>query len=847
MKILNLELTGARLGRYCLGVCIGLALFAQAGFGQYADKVGDPAAADKTAAVAIPANGSGVMVAGELWDSFMPANRGPYYGEAARQLVEDQIRMGNFDRQWSTPTHMWPGGWDHGNFWNKDIEMAVYDPDTTFNPPTIGGATNPSFVGNDGPNYAMVAYANKPTLNPPRVVLGAGDPNRDYYKETFWVDPQTRHHARYQAGWPTTVGVDVKLQVDQYSLHWNGFNDFILVTITLKNTGNVDINADGVAEKTNHKIAAIALEMHGENMCSYQLNNAAGRINRFGAQRVQAYIGDPDANGNSWDMAVGFPGESATGMHDMGLNDFPNRFYTDVWSGFTWLGAKDSTGADFPTIFGSHPTGTGAHRGWYTSSGMGRGLSFGVGNPKGTFVVATGEWYVDGGKSRNANALNLAPNPNYFASGTAGNVTTFVPLATPGRPNGDRKLYSLDVGNAAFEVNPYEATWTTGYSGPSNFDGDFYKGIGPFSLDVGQSVTITMAEVGGYRLAGIENAMAAARYVYENGDAALDNYPAVPDMTVQFVAPGSPVIRWDNRAESFAGFAGYKIYRASQAIPLDWTKTGMRVMDNYWKNMTPGPTPDNLKQPINPAFTAYTFVLNRYGAPDGWGPYDLVKVIPAAQVGQYSNSSVTGYNYAWVDDQAPIGLKFWYYVSAYTSTGMTLNASYGGLNDKSTSFVETSSLNRNGASGLWVNTFPFAVLNSDFPKTAAGLKNIGASISVDRYPATVSQLLSGQLKVSVKPNPYKKRAMFDNITDASDHKVIFYNLPPQAKITILDVSGQIVQVLNFNSSGPSNGTMYWNLFSKTGIEVASGLYIYVVEYTDGQNSGKQVGYLSIMR
>jgi hypothetical protein len=85
--------------------------------------------------------------------------------------------------------------------------------------------------------------------------------------------------------------------------------------------------------------------------------------------------------------------------------------------------------------------------------------------------------------------------------------------------------------------------------------------------------------------------------------------------------------------------------------------------------------------------------------------------------------------------------------------------------------------------------------------------------------------------------------MFDNVTDASDHKVMFYNLPPQAKITILDVSGQIVQILNFTSSGPSNGIMYWNLFSKTGIEVASGLYIYVVEYDGGQ----QVSYLTIMR
>jgi hypothetical protein len=846
MKILNLKDLGGSLKRCSAILCIGLTAVALSAFGQPLQKAGDPQNADGITSVKYIANGTGIMVAGQLWDSFMPANRGPYYSEASNQLVQDAIRIGNFDRLWSTPTHMWPGGYDHGNFWNKDIWIATFDPDPTYNPATIGGATNPAYVGVDGPNYALAAYANKPSLSPKRVVLGAGDPTRDYYQETQWVDAQKRHHAVYKAGFPTTAGIDVKMEVHQYSLHWNSFNDFIIVKITLKNTGKTDFNADGVAEKTNHRIPAVALLTHGEFMCSYQLNTGAGRINRFGAQRVQAYIGDPDPKGNPWDMAVGFPGESATGVQDMGLNDFPNRFYTDIWGGFTWLGAKDSVGNDKQTIFKTHPVGAGKERGYYTASGMGRGLSFGLNQPKGTFVAATGEWYVDGGKSRSSNALNLAPNSNFFASGSLGDVTTFVPKSSGAtRPNGDRKLLSLETGAAAFEVNPYEPGFTIGYSGPSNFDGDYYKGIGPFSLEVGESITITYVEVAGYRLAGILNALAAARYVYENGDAALDNYPAVPDMRVDFIAPGTPVVRWDNRAESDPNFAGYKLYRASAAIPLNYTNTGMRVLDDYWKNMTPGPTPDNLKKDVNPNFKAFDFIANKIGAPDSWGPYDLVTVIPKSDLSKYANSSTAGYNYVYTDVQAPIGLKFWYYLAAYTSTPMTLNSSYSGLNSPTTSFLETSNVNRNGASGMWINTYPFAFLNADYPKPtdAVGLKNIGTGVSVDHYPAALSDLLSGALKVSVKPNPYKKRAMFDNITDASDHKVLFYNLPPQAKITILDVSGQIVQILNFTSSGPSNGTMYWNLFAKTGMEVASGLYIYVVEYAGGQ----QVGYLSIMR
>jgi len=370
-----------------------------------------------------------------------------------------------------------------------------------------------------------------------------------------------------------------------------------------------------------------------------------------------------------------------------------------------------------------------------------------------------------------------------------------------------------------------------------------YSGVGPFSLEVGESMTITWVCVGGYRLEGIQNAMAAARYVYDNGDAIADDYPAVPEIRIDFKAPGIPQLRWDNRAESHANFGGYKIYRQAQAIPIDWTKTGMRVLDNYWQNMTPGPLPDSYKKPMNPSFAAFDFIANKIGVPETWGPYDLVKVIPQSELSQYQDASTTGYNYSWLDDNAPMGLKFWYYVSAYTKTGPTLNATYSGSNPLTVPFIETSNVNRNGATGLWVNTYPWAYLNADFPKTAQGLKDIGYAVTVQRYAASYSELTSGAKKISVKPNPYKKRAVFDNFLDASDHKILFYNLPPKAKITILDVVGQIIQVIDFVSTDPSNGMTYWNMFSKNGVEVASGLYIYVAEY----EGGKQVGYFTIMR
>jgi len=839
------------LGRAFLSVCILLALSTIASYAQSLVLADDPDAKtqglQKPSSINDPANGSGVMVSGELWDSFMPPNKGPAYTEAARDILFTFMRIGNFDRAWTTPTHVWPGGWTNGNYWAKGMVLTEWNPDPTFNPQTVAGKTNPSYVGTSGANYAFAGYGNpKGALG--LKVAGTGVAARDYARETIWVDAK-RHHALYEAGWPTTIGVDVKVKIHQYSLNWNNFNDFILVEVKLTNTGNVDINADGVVERPGNVIHALTLLAHGEFMSSCFLGRAGNRgANRFGAQRAIGYIGDNDPSGAPWDMMIGYPGESAAGLKDMGFNDFPLRFYSDVWSGWSWLGVKDSTGtSDKKTIFGTHPIGVGAQRGWYISGGQGRGLNIGTSDPKSVHTAAMGTWYQDGGKSRDATKFVLAPNPNFFQSGTTGNPESFVPKAAPVRPNGDRKMFS-DESAGAFEVATYEAGWTKGFTGPNNFDGDMFSAVGPFRLEVGETITITWAEVGEFRLEGLVNAMAAARWTYANNYAAPDNYPAVPEVRVDNTLTKSIKVRWDNKAEAAgSNFAGYKIYKAAQAKRLDWLAGGMRGLDNYWQNTAPGATPSSLLKPVNPNFSAQAFVGSAVGVPDSWGPYELAAVIPTAQLGTVTDASVTGYNYTWEDKQVDLGFKYWYYVAAYTS-GATydLGATYvpfPGGNQATASTIETSNVNRNGASGLWANTYPFADQNSFYPKTGAGEKTLGAGFIVKSALANPVTLASGGAKIGVKPNPYKKKALFDSAVDAFDHKLTFYNLPPRAKITILDVSGQIVRQIDFTSNEPNNGSVFWDMFSKDGIEVASGLYIYVVEYDGGQH----VGYLSILR
>ena len=72
---------------------------------------------------------------------------------------------------------------------------------------------------------------------------------------------------------------------------------------------------------------------------------------------------------------------------------------------------------------------------------------------------------------------------------------------------------------------------------------------------------------------------------------------------------------------------------------------------------------------------------------------------------------------------------------------------------------------------------------------------------------------------------------------------MFYNLPADTKIHIFDLSGQVMDVLEYYGLNPLNGTIFWDMFTKDGPEVQSGLYIWVAKYPGGE----QKGYLAIMR
>jgi hypothetical protein len=792
--------------------------------------------------------GAGALQAGDYWDSFLPQAFGPYYGEGSTAPTMGNrqfLRFGNFDRAWSTPNGHWPAAFPWTMYWSHYMLAQVFDPDTAFNPTGFGEAAPIT------KRYAQVTY--KATLD------GANDPNRMYSIEPYFVDGDRRQHAVYEAAWPTNVGLDVHMRAHAFSgPNWNNFNDFIIVEIEFKNTGKLDIDLDGTPEKLDNVIKALTLNMAGEIYMSISSTDCGGRCvnsiaNKF--TRMGGWIADPDPDGFPWAFNAYYPGAMdpvpAPGKRNFGFNAPTLKMYTDTWDGWVWLDVKEgglptdprrstSPQTSKSTIFATHPIGIGPQRGWYVSTGSGVAGLVTVSNPRMMFDISAGAFLKNGGSSRVLSQIDESPNPNFFSSGTQGDVTTFVPKASPGQPNGDQKTLNT------FDQQPFEdgtgypagwGKWTAGYNFGHDFNGEMYSGVGPFRIEKDASITAVIALVAGYRLEGIQKAVRAARYTYAN-DFNIPVLPNVPKLRVNTTAKRTILLEWDNGAESDASFAGYKIWKSTQVFRKEWLDEGLRLADRYQEQMIPGESKEALKKPVNPKFDAIAEINSTTTRgvyqPDCWGTWELLKVLSKSDLASATQSQTPGYRYAYEDKDVVLGGNYWYYISAYKEGNFT------GPGGESTNRIETHSVNRNGASGLWTKTYPFAPLNANFPKDAAGLAAIGARKTVLSPTAASGDVAD----VSVRPNPYKRAALVDNFFNVYEHRLLFYNLPPQCKITILDVAGQIIDQIAFTASDPNNGSYFWDMFSKDGTEVASGLYMYVVESPSG---GQKVGYFSILR
>ena len=140
------------------------------------------------------------------------------------------LTLGPDGTNWLEPGSHWPGGYDLVQTWRDGRRMVfpAFEADGW-------GAGRVSAGGSDD-RFAFAYYGDG--------IAGANDPSRNYKRPAVYTDA-SRTHLVYEAGWPTTIGVDFKLRVHQYTSNDQNMNDFVALEITMTNTGDVDINGDG--------------------------------------------------------------------------------------------------------------------------------------------------------------------------------------------------------------------------------------------------------------------------------------------------------------------------------------------------------------------------------------------------------------------------------------------------------------------------------------------------------------------------------------------------------------------------------------------------------------------------
>ena len=199
-------------------------------------------------------------------------------------------------------------------------------------------------------------------------MVGATVAARNYKRPARFVDAG-RTHLVYEAGWPTTAGIDFKVRTHQYTPNEQNLNDFTVVEITLTNTGVVDSNGDGVAEATGNVVDGVAMVLDATPSPSIEISRAGDRgCNCINAGRTWGYIGTNDASGSPHDLFAWYANVPTAltagratppaGKRSFGIDNTNQLLgYSDIWNAWTFMGVKQ--GAISDANFGRHP----AHHG----------------------------------------------------------------------------------------------------------------------------------------------------------------------------------------------------------------------------------------------------------------------------------------------------------------------------------------------------------------------------------------------------------------------------------------------------------------------------------------------------
>jgi hypothetical protein len=104
-------------------------------------------------------------------------------------------------------------------------------------------------------------------------------------------------------------------------------------------------------------------------------------------------------------------------------------------------------------------------------------------------------------------------------------------------------------------------------------------------------------------------------------------------------------------------------------------------------------------------------------------------------------------------------------------------------------------------------------------------------------------------KIKVVPNPYVVSNIFEHplsaqIRGRGERIIKFIHLPAGSKISIYTARGNLVRTLT-HESPISDGTVSWNLRNEEGLDVAYGVYFYVVQAPEIKE--KKLGKIALIK
>jgi hypothetical protein len=134
-----------------------------------------------------------------------------------------------------------------------------------------------------------------------------------------------------------------------------------------------------------------------------------------------------------------------------------------------------------------------------------------------------------------------------------------------------------------------------------------------------------------------------------------------------------------------------------------------------------------------------------------------------------------------------------------------------------------------------------------FYKPISGEDSFAFSTSTATYDIDGAREQLNQVRAV--PNPYIVTNVFEqplppNVRGRGERIINFINLPPKSTVSIYSSSGNLVQTLQHDGD-LNNGSVSWDVRTKEGLDVAFGVYFYVVE-VEGL-SDKKMGKLAIIK